>query len=229
MRWLLTVVAALLAGPAWAGENEAEKLFRQMEKTVRAAKTLQVQFEAKIHIKGQEGTIKGSAVLAEDDRVAIKADVHFEGKDGAFVLVSDGSKLYVKQSTNPLTEVKEMPKDLGLYLRAAWARVGTFAGVEEIVRGKDAPNVDEVFRVSDFKLGTREKGKDTETQIVTYNVALKTKDRANVKVWIETRSHLPVKLEIRVEAAGFGVEVSETYSEYLVDGKIDAKLFEPLK
>jgi cephalosporin-C deacetylase-like acetyl esterase len=45
MRWLLTVTVAALAVPAYAGENDAEKLFRQMETKIHKAKTLQVRFD----------------------------------------------------------------------------------------------------------------------------------------------------------------------------------------
>jgi hypothetical protein len=47
MRWLLTLaLLALMTWPTAAQENEAEKLFRELEQKVRAAKTLEVRFDS---------------------------------------------------------------------------------------------------------------------------------------------------------------------------------------
>ncbi len=49
MRWLLTLaLLALVAWPAAAQQNEAEKLFRSMEQKIRTVKTLQLRFDATI-------------------------------------------------------------------------------------------------------------------------------------------------------------------------------------
>src|SRR5580700_4843660 len=101
MRWLLTVTVAALAVPAYAGENEAEKLFRQMEKKVNAAKTASIRFDATITFFGMDGTIKGTAVFGEGDKMRIDADVAFMGKNTKANVIGDGTKVYLKDSEKP--------------------------------------------------------------------------------------------------------------------------------
>ena len=93
---------------------------------------------------------------------------------------------------------------------------------------KEAPKVAELFAVSDFKLGDKEKVAGAETRIVEYTM-LKTKAKPKdekwvAKVWINTKTYLPAKLEQKV--FDFDIKVSETYTEFVIDGKLDSKLFE---
>src|ERR1700722_10905815 len=51
--------------------------------------------------------------------------------------------------------------------------------------------VDDEFKVSDFKLGKKEKVGDQEAQVIEYNLHLKTMDQPlNVSVWVDTKTHL---------------------------------------
>jgi outer membrane lipoprotein-sorting protein len=231
MRWWLTVAVAVVAAPAYAGENEAEKLFRQMEKKLQAAKTVQIRFDIKASIFGMEGTARGKAVLGEEDRVRLDAEAEFAGMNLKVTMVGDGTKLFNKDSQKAEIEIKDSPKGLGEYFRGVWPRVGIFAGLEEALENQQLPKVDDAFKVSNFKLGAKEKVGNAETRVVEYTVTLKSKDMAaaHVKVWINTQTQLPAKLELRVDAGGVAVELSETYAEFVLDGKLDAKLFEQPK
>src|SRR5437660_1533011 len=97
MRWILTMTVAALAVPAYAGENDAEKLFRQMEKKIQNAKTLQVRFDAKVTIAAITGTFKGQIALGESDQVYFDADLDWGGKNSKFSVVGTGTKLFVKR------------------------------------------------------------------------------------------------------------------------------------
>ena len=63
MRWIFLVPGLLLAAPAAAQENEAEKLFRTMEKKVRAAKSLEVVFEPFYRLEGSRNRGTGGTGL----------------------------------------------------------------------------------------------------------------------------------------------------------------------
>ncbi len=73
-RWLLALTAAALTFPLRAGENEAEKLFRQAERNLLAAKTVRVEFDLKTGKTdgGWEG--KGILVLGEVDLARIDGE-----------------------------------------------------------------------------------------------------------------------------------------------------------
>jgi outer membrane lipoprotein-sorting protein len=65
------------------------------------------------------------------------------------------------------------------------------------------------------------------TQAVDYQVTLPGNTTAKATVWIDTETKLPVKRELGLEKNGAEEgRISETYSTFAVDGKIDAKMFE---
>jgi outer membrane lipoprotein-sorting protein len=229
MRWLLTVTVGVLATPVFAGENDAEKLFRQMEKKVKAAKTIQIRFDLTLKFFGADGTLKGTSVFGEADKLRLDAKGSMAGQNIEVTAIGDGTKMHLIDREKAQTKVEDSPKGVGGYFRAVLPRIGIFSGIEDASKGKELPNVDEYFKVSDFKLGAKEKVGNAETRLVEYTVLFRGKDKGSVKVWINTKSTLPAKLEIRAEAGGVTIEILETYTEYALDGKLDAKLFEAPK
>jgi outer membrane lipoprotein-sorting protein len=233
MRWCFTVaLAAALAVPAQAqAQGEAEKLFRQVEKKLQSAKTVQATFDAKIAFFGMTGSAKGKMVLGEGDKFRLNAELDVLGKNITTTVVGDGTKVFSKDSEKQVLETKNSPKDLGAYFRGVWPRVGLLTGSDEATKAVDqVPKVDEVFQVSDFKLGAKEKVGSVETQVVEFNVKSKGKDMPlKVKVWIDTKASLPAKVEVRLDMMGIMVEFAETYTDFVIDGKLDAKLFEQPK
>jgi outer membrane lipoprotein-sorting protein len=93
MRWLLMLMPlALVAWPAAAQENDAEKQFRQMEKKLHAAKSVQLHFEASVTgADAKKWHLKGSLVLGEGDKLRAEAEGTLFGEESRFTLVSDGS------------------------------------------------------------------------------------------------------------------------------------------
>jgi outer membrane lipoprotein-sorting protein len=223
MGLLLTV--AVLTLPAYADENEAEKLFRQMENKVNDAHTLQMRFEAALSLTGNAGTIKGKAVLGEGDRIRFDADTVFDGKSSKVVVIGNGTKLFVKDSQQAAIDVKDSPKDLGRYFRTVFPRVGLAAALNQVAKDKETFKVDELFRATDFKLGGKEKIGTAETRLVEYTVVVHGKDKAAGKVWINVQTHLPAKLELRMENMGTALEFSEIYTEFTINGELEGKLF----
>jgi hypothetical protein len=77
MRWLVAAAMVLMAAPAYGQDNEAEKLYRAMEKKVREAKSIRVIWNAEFDfgiVKGE--TIKGVSQLADGNKLRIE----FEGR-----------------------------------------------------------------------------------------------------------------------------------------------------
>jgi hypothetical protein len=64
--WLLALAAAGLALPVHSEENEAEKLFRQAEKNLLAAKTVRVEFDLKTGKRDGGLEAKGSCEPTAD-------------------------------------------------------------------------------------------------------------------------------------------------------------------
>src|SRR5437016_4324735 len=119
MRWLLTLaLLAVTAWPAAAQENDAEKLFREMEKKVRAARTLQLRFDASITgADAKKGNVKGTLILGEGDKLRAEAEGNLFGEESKFTQVSDGTDMksfgYTKAPGKPKedkTAIEKPPK-----------------------------------------------------------------------------------------------------------------------
>jgi outer membrane lipoprotein-sorting protein len=231
MHRMLTVVAlvasAAVPGPAQAQQVSAEKLFQQMEKKLQDAKTVQFGFEIKISGGGKAmGTEKGKVVLGEGDKFRLENDGFVGGKNTT--VVADGTKMFIKHSDPADSHSTNCPKNVGAYFRGSWVRLGLELGSFEGLRYDPSPKIAEVLAVSDFKLGAKENINGVETQVIEYKVTAVRADMIfNTKVWVAVETSLPVKLELRFKAMGGVVEFSETYTDWVLDAKLDPKLFQP--
>jgi outer membrane lipoprotein-sorting protein len=251
-RWFLALTVATLTFPARAAEDEAEKLFRQAEKELLAAKTVRVEFDLKTGNADGGNQAKGTLVLGEGDKLRIDCagslgKVQFR----AATRIGDGTKVHTFHSgEKPST--RDSPKGLGKALRGLAARPG-------ILLEFDAIATTETSKVSDFKLGAGEKFGGIEVRIVEYTVSVQGRVekgpdgrplrmvslyaggptigfpvegpvKVPAKVWIDTKTNFPAKLELRwapAVAKGYR-EFTETL-RFTVNGKLDEKLFEPPK
>src|SRR5262245_47799855 len=99
MRYVLSVLLWSVPLPvALAQDNEAEKLFRDMEKKILAAKSFQITFDYQIEdLTRKKRTTNGILLLAKDNKARLKISGYFGGKrDAPFELVSDGKQLKIK-------------------------------------------------------------------------------------------------------------------------------------
>src|SRR5437588_2800662 len=83
MRWLLSAAAVLLGLPALAQQNDAEKLFRSMEKQVREAKGFTLVFSVNVDFgKDKKMTANGYVVISDGNKA--RFDVNAKQGDQAF-------------------------------------------------------------------------------------------------------------------------------------------------
>ena len=60
--------------------------------------------------------------------------------------------------------------------------------------------------------------------MIQYTVTEKGGGTSSVKMWLDAKTSLPVKLAMTGLQAGIN-DITETYSEFTIDAKVDAKLF----
>ena len=106
-------------------------------------------------------------------------------------------------------------------LLALIARFGAANGaMEQKIATAD---LDKDFPLNNFKLGVKEMVGKREAQVVQCQLQNKEiGDLAEVTVWIDTKTQLPLK---RTEA-GKTQGSTETYAVFTVDSKLDGKLFD---
>jgi outer membrane lipoprotein-sorting protein len=213
---LLTLVLVLSVSAAPDNnDKDAEKLFQQMEETLLKAKTLDVSF----HDGDGEGKVeersKGTLVAMTGNKVRLQMF-------GQMVLVSDGTRML---RAVPDEGPKDTPKDLDFEVRTWLARSGVLQA--QIQRAGVAPvAAKDRFRVSDFKLGIKEKIGERETQRLDYQLTIKGEDAPfSVTVWIDLKTKLPVKRQCTFKEKGETGQSSEIYEKLTVDEKVDDKVF----
>jgi outer membrane lipoprotein-sorting protein len=225
-----SLALALLAVGAWpaaAEENEAEKLYRAAERKVRAARTVQVRFDVNItDALGKKWDVKGSLVLGEGDKLRTEAQGRLFDAPVKYTVVSDGTSMKFIGATGQARqgEGEKPPKGLGAYFREALPRDGFF--VTTLNMDRRLGGAPDAVKVSDFKLVGKERIGERNTHVIQYAVTEKgAKGPLTMKLWLDAETGLPVKLAMSGGKTDI-TDLTETYSEFSIDGKVDPRSFE---
>src|SRR5437764_7019967 len=107
---LMIVTLAVATWPAVAQDN-AEKLYRDLEQKLHAAKTLSLTFElSATNGDGDKEAVKGTLTLGEDDKFLMEGEGKADGKTTKFVVVSDGANIKTSEKNNNQVKVQKCPK-----------------------------------------------------------------------------------------------------------------------
>ena len=230
MRWLSTVLLLVVAIPGFGQENEAEKLFRQMEKEVNNAKAVRVASDDKADARGIR--LKWTLVFVEGNkcRVELEGTGDLQGLEGSVfkqVTTSDGAKLLSVQRGTPKPK-EDAPKDLTNMLKGSISRCGmSVQWLTGFDSKKTGFKIDEDFKVTDFVLGDKEKVGEHEAQVVRYNVFLRGKVKLPVSVWLDAKTKLPLKRVTTIPDKGEQkLTVTETFTQVTLNPKLEPKTFE---
>jgi len=222
MRWLALLVLILAAAPARAQEGEAEKLYRAMEKKILAAKSLALEFNSQVTVDDEKFTVKGTIYVAAGNktRLDLESELFQLGKT---LIVTNGESRCAKVGALVFDKGPFPPK--GEVLLALIARFGAVgAAMEKKIATAD---LGKDFPVKNFKLGVKEMVGKREAQVVQYQVQNKEfGDLAEVSVWIDTKTQLPLKRAMAEKQEGKEIRTTETYGVFTVDSKLDGKLFD---
>lgn len=237
----LTSLAASLLSSTLAQDNEADKLFRGMEKKLLAAKAFEVKFDYQF----EKRKAKGELLVTQDNKVRLKVVGHFEEKRKAgFELVSDGkqvktkgARFFVASNGQPAVDAGgesewQTTKTFHKVLGSTVSRGGVWFTVVVMpyLRGGDGeldPDGEESkMTVYDFKLAGAEKVGDKEAKVVRYRFGKGGggRDDEEITLWIEAKTLLPLKRTFVLKNGG--ARIVENYHEFRLDPKIDAKAFE---
>lgn len=221
---LVLILAAgfLTAAPAGAEETEAEKLYRAMEKKILAAKTLSMEFNAELAVDGKKFTVKGTIDIAAGNKTRLNLESEVFQLGGKALIVTNGDSKYAKVGEIVFQEGPFPPK--GKVLLALIAEMSAcHAALETKIAAAD---LEKEFPLKNFKLGAKEMIGQQEAQVVQYQLHEKDTVLADVTVWIDTKTGLPLKHTIAGNKEAKVGDVTETYCVFNVDSKLDDKLFE---
>jgi outer membrane lipoprotein-sorting protein len=223
MRWLVLPILILAAAPARAQEGEAEKLYRAMEKKILAAQSLVVEFNSQNAVDNEKFTVKGTISIAAGNKTRLDLESELIQLGGKTLIVTNGKSKYAKVGNIVFYEGPFPPK--GEVLLALIARFGaSHAATEKTIATAD---LDKDYPLKNFKLGAKEMVGKREAQVVQYLLqAKKAGDLGEVTVWIDTKTQLPLKRAMAGKKDTKVGDMTETYSVFTVDSKLDGKLFD---
>lgn len=225
MRYVVLVL--FLPAFAAAQGNEAEKLYRQVEKKVTDARALEVAGEVDVTAKENPmKAMKGVLTLA-GNKLRLNVDMEQGGKKMKVEVVSDGKSVKTLVPTMK-SEEKPAKKNQGEILRKLVARVG-LVGILMIGRVQEGDakevNVDDLLPVSDFKMEAAEKIGGRDAKVISYKVTPKgDKTAATVTLWVDAKTLVPLKHLIAPQQEG--IRLTATYATFDLNPKIDPKSFE---
>src|SRR5262245_2218897 len=224
-------VLLFLLLPALAlSAEDAEKRIRDFETKLDAAKALQITFESRADGLGEGGLFQGTLTIAEGNRMHLEGTIDMDGKKAKWKKVSDGKKTAeegLDRGTHPTP--KNLTKDSRKSLKHGGFIMGAFMSSSSGDGEESLP----AFRVSDFELGKEDKVGTRRAQIVSCKLSAPKPAKDDVTftetLWLDVETGLPLK---RIFAGSFGdkkISFTETYEKFVLDPKVDDKMFEVAK
>jgi hypothetical protein len=230
MRWMALLTGVLLAAPVLGQDNNAEKLFHKMEKKIRSAKAIHVVFEGDMTGEGKKGKFNGSLDLAEGNKLRLDCSGDFGGEAMKILAICDGKVSYVAlngkvQPQSPNTEDADFAKALGIFARAGAMGIMHLHHNDKGDK-KEHGELDKMAAIKDFKLGGKEKIGTHETQAVQFHLDFAKQGTAQVTVWIDMATDLPVKREMSVDENGKNFRAVERFTAFDLNPTTDLKTFQ---
>jgi RNA polymerase sigma factor (sigma-70 family) len=221
------------------GPDGAQAEFKRMEQPILKCKT----FKADVEITGptKDTNLKGRLLVAQGNKMRLELYGATKGKRNAMAIVSDGTAIRTESGASSggdgwlfgLVKDQETPKQISEITVGSVTRSGvfvpTFILLEVAERGKKPERFDleKQLAVSDIKLGKKETVSGKEAQALDYKLTLKnSKEPLGMTVWIDIKTHLPLRRVITLKVGTETFTVTETYTNAALDDQIDAKEFE---
>lgn len=232
MRIMAGLTLLVLALPALAQDNEAEKLYRSFEKKLRTAKTVEFDFEGAADGKAFKLKMKGNVKLAEGRVARLDLEMSEGPKSEKMLMISDGKSTYMKQGDKANVRPRKDGDPEAEEIRGAFARVGMAPafmlgrradGTEK--RGSVDEELDKGYRLSNFKLLPDEMVAGKKARVIEYNVVIEGKQTCVAKIWFDATTQLPLKRTFAITGE-LAVDMVDTFSTFTMDAKIDPKAFE---
>jgi outer membrane lipoprotein-sorting protein len=226
----------------------AAETFQQMEAALTKAQTLQCVHELTTKAGDKSMTMKGKLWLGGGGKVRMEVNMDVPGKGAqGFAMISDGKQMVMvaDKQAKPGKLAKNMDRTFAILL----ARSGLALPLYSLQEKEAQPNPNAkptgadctpaaaaeaqqeldaaaLYKVSDFKLGKTEAVAGKQAAVLHYAL---TEARDNMPmpttVWIDPVTHLPLKRVLAPALGGGGLTITETYSEWVVNGKIAPDTF----
>jgi outer membrane lipoprotein-sorting protein len=226
----LSLLSVVFAGP---GADNAEALFKKMEGPILAAKSFKTDIEVTFEATKEDARkgFKGRFLVAKGNKMRLELEGTIRDKPAKVLMVSDGMKMATAMDEG-LKNVQDTEKDLGQVALASMSRTGIFAALFLIIESgkpgmkREPFELNKSFALSDFKMGKKEAVADREAQAVHYQLKARgAKEPLEVTVWIDLKTHLPIKRTVTAKEGRESMTITETYTNAALDAALADKEF----
>ena len=210
-------------------ENEAEKLYRAMEKKIVTAKTLKAVFDLEGVNPGEIQKGRGSAFFGSANRVRFEFALGKQGaKADTMLLMSDGRQISIRKAadgaemTGPLKTPAWLNEELPLVL-ARFGGFGVVASFPHLAAQDQKSEIDKAFSATGFKLLPKEKIGSHEAHTIEYTINLdlvgKQRDTGKVKLWIDVTTMLPLerRVALGIKDGKEKHSLTEVYTDFVLN------------
>jgi outer membrane lipoprotein-sorting protein len=210
--------------------NQAEKAFRAAEKKLAEADTVQITFDSAAKGKGGEMKLKGTVLMAKGNKSRTEMTGEFGGQSMKMTSISDGKKTKTETTMGEKKakgSVRDTPKNANAMLAGLASRAGFLLGYLTPVSGpgRKPRELDDLFTVSHFSLGKKEKIGERQAQRIDYKLTMvDKKEPVDAQVWLDSETNLPLKRVFTMQDRDKKIQFTETYN-IRIGAKIDAKKF----
>jgi outer membrane lipoprotein-sorting protein len=225
------VSSLFLAAVCSAPPANGEEVLQEMDRAILAAKTLRIEFEVTQEVGGQTRPLASGVVrLADRNRFRTEVDYPSDGRPRREVTICDGTTAVRLSGPSP-AELKPgkrraVPPWYVAAVRERLGRGGTVLATELVWQHATDPKAERpgpelAFETGRAALGTPEKVGGVDCWVVEYDLTVAGVS-AKSRVWVAPKTGLPVRR--RVEA--LGNVFTATHSAFVVDEKMEDKMFE---
>jgi outer membrane lipoprotein-sorting protein len=221
----------LLPG-VFADGNEAEKLFRDMEKKITQARAFRVAVTIETgRDTNRPGDFNGYLLLTKDNKARLKIEEDDFGDSRRWEFVSNGKQLRMRPYTFGVSETSKdeatlpTPKFLHDHLAERVTRVGIFPNLLRIaVPILLANERDTKLELTDFQACPDEKIRGRDARVVRYKVSIDDKVLSDFAftLWVDRETGLPLQRVLQAKPVG---TVTEIYTEFNLNPKISRRTF----
>jgi outer membrane lipoprotein-sorting protein len=203
-----------------AQEQDAEKLYRVMEKKLASLEAFQTALETSVEGLPEAGHFKATFTLAKGNRIRIEGEIKIQGKTAPWNEVSNGVKYRDRELARPT------PPKLYENFLASFRHGGVVAGI--FLSASDGKEERwPTFHASGFKSGKQEKLGGRTAQVISYTLTGPEKKAPafSETLWLDVESHLPLKRVFTGQFDGKKFTFTETYGPFNLAPKITAETF----
>ncbi len=170
--------------------------------------------------------VKAKLTLA-GHKMLWKGETSLAGMSHDLEMLSDGKEVKGQLFGKKISG-KEAPEDLGQLVVFGLSRFGImpafFTGAGNNL-GKKGANVEELYQVSDFKLGDKRKIKGRPAQGIRFQIKVAGAAAFQAELYVDTETKVPLRRAMSTAQNGAKFSLVETYAIQL-NPKVDDRQFE---